>query len=43
MTKISIKPLADRVIIEPAVAEKKQQAVLLFRIPRKRNRNVELL
>lgn len=37
MAQLSIKPLADRVVIEPAVAEQKQQAELLFPTQQKKN------
>lgn len=34
---MTVKPLADRVLIEPNPAEEKQQADSTFLIPQKRN------
>lgn len=42
MSKVSIKPLADRVVIEPLAAEEKPQEELLFPILQKKNHSVEL-
>ena len=35
--KVNVKPLADRVLIEPAPAEQKHQEALLFLTQQKKN------
>lgn len=37
MSKLTIKPLADRVIVEPAAAEEKLHLELSFQILQKKN------
>lgn len=37
MSKVHIRPLADRVLVQPAAAEEKQLAELLFLIALKKN------
>ena len=42
MTKLKIKPLSDRVLIEPAKAETTTVSELSFRILHKKNHKKEL-
>ena len=42
MSKISIKPLADRVLVEPAAAETKTSSGIIFQILQKKNLKKEL-